>query len=215
MSLPNCPLCQTSNAPFFFKDSQRDYFRCKTCHLIFVPSHQYLSPKAEKAEYDLHQNSPEDVGYRRFLSRLFSPMQARLSPTSQGLDFGAGPGPTLSVMFEEAGHTMAIYDPFYANDVSLFEQTYDFITASEVVEHLHHPLADLNRLWECLRPNGFFGLMTKLALDKAAFAQWHYKNDLTHVCFFSRETFQWLADTWQAEMIFVDKDVTLFRKVRG
>jgi cyclopropane fatty-acyl-phospholipid synthase-like methyltransferase len=169
-----------------------------------------LSEAEEKSRYDTHQNDPADSGYRRFLSRTFLPMQARLAPGSCGLDFGSGPGPTLSLMFQEAGHHVAIYDRFYAPDPSVFDTTYDFITATEVVEHLQHPLAELDRLWGCLKPGGTLGIMTKLVLDRERFATWHYKNDLTHICFFSQATFRWLARRWQANVEFVDQDVVFF-----
>ena len=209
----SCPLCQQADGEPFFQDAKRSYLRCKKCLLVFVPPRYFLTPEAEKAEYDLHQNSAGDLGYRRFLSRMFEPMQERLKPNSVGLDFGSGPGPTLSVMFEEAGHSMAIYDPFYAPDKSVFLRTYDFVTATEVVEHLHRPSYELDRLWRCLRPAGWLGIMTKRVLGADAFAQWHYKNDPTHVCFFAAETFEWLASHWGAELTIAGKDVVLLRKL--
>jgi len=208
-----CPLCQASDGELFYQDS-RDYFRCSICSLVFLPPRQFLPPEQEKAVYDLHENSADDPGYRRFLRRLFEPVSQLLAPNSTGLDFGSGPGPTLSVMFEEAGHTMRIYDPYYAPDAEWLQQQYDFITASEVVEHLHQPREEIDRLWSCLKPNGVFGIMTKRVLDRYAFSRWHYKNDSTHVCFFSTETFMWLADYWGAELTVVGKDVVVFRKVR-
>jgi len=207
-----CPICETTDAKEFYQDGHRDYFRCLTCNLVFVLSAQFISAENEKARYDLHRNSPNDQGYRRFLSRIFLPMHRLLAPGSHGLDFGSGPGPTLSKMFEEAGHSMAIYDRFYASDPSVLENQYDFITATEVVEHLHNPKQELDRLWACLKPGARLGIMTKLVLDREAFSRWHYKNDLTHVCFYSRATFEWLAARWQAEPAFVDKDVILFYK---
>lgn len=207
-----CPLCQSAGSPEIHQDRHRQYFRCPTCDLTFVPPSQFLSAEAEKAEYDLHQNSAEDTGYRRFLSRLFEPLQQRLPPNQHGLDFGSGPGPTLSVMLEEVGHSVALYDPFYAYHPAALERSYDFITATEVVEHLHHPRQALDQVWQCLKPGGIFGIMTKLALDNAAFARWHYKADRCHVCFFSRQTFQWLADQWQADLTILGKDVILLVK---
>ena len=115
-------------------------------------------------------------------------------------------------MFEEMGHTMAIYDYCYATDRSVLENQYDFITATEVLEHLHNPKEDLDRLWTSLKPGGWLGVMTKLAPDREAFARWTYKNDATHVCFFSGSTFEWLAAQWQAEITFVNRDVILFYK---
>lgn len=139
-------------------------------------------------------------------------MQARLASGSSGLDFGSGPGPTLSVMFEEAGHRMAVYDPFYAPDKSPLARQYDFVTASEVVEHFCNPRVDLNRIWMCVEPGGLLGIMTKQALDRETFADWHYKTDPTHVSFFTRETFEWLANEWNAELHPVGVDVVLFSR---
>jgi SAM-dependent methyltransferase len=207
-----CPLCATPDAPPFHQDPGRDYFRCGTCQLIFVPTSQLPSPEEEKAQYDLHRNHPDDPGYRAFLGRLHDPLRQRLLPGSHGLDFGSGPGPTLSVMFEEDGHTMAIYDPFYASDPVAFDRTYDFITATEVLEHLHHPAHELVRLWDCLKPGGWLGVMTKLALDRERFARWHYRLDPTHVRFYSRHTFEWLASQWNATLTFVADDALLLRK---
>lgn len=209
----NCPLCREEGNEEFHQDKRRNYVVCRNCQLVFVPSGQYISEADEKSAYDHHQNSPTDPDYRQFLSRLFLPLQDRLDPNSQGLDFGSGPGPTLSIMFEEIGHTVTIYDYFYAKDPVALQQTYDFITATEVVEHLHDPATILPQLWTLLKPGGYLGLMTKLVRDQEAFATWHYKNDLTHVCFFSRATFEWLADQWQAELEFFHNDAMLFRKM--
>lgn len=192
---------------------QRDFLRCEHCALVFVPAFQYLSPEEEKAHYDLHQNHPTDQGYRQFLSRLFIPMKEKLQPGAYGLDFGSGPGPTLSLMFEEAGFPMKIYDHFYANDAYVLQQRYDFITATETVEHLHHLKKELHQLWNLLDPGGYLGIMTKLVIDRDAFATWHYKNDPTHVCFFSVDTFHWLADLWRAKIEFIGNDVIILEKI--
>ena len=233
---PPCPLCTDEQGAVFFegtsgafRDHPRTYFRCSTCDLIFASVSQLLSPQDEKAEYDRHQNSPDDQGYRRFLGRLYDPLQHRLKSDSRGLDFGCGPGPTLSVMLEEAGHAVALYDPFYEPDPSVLQQTYDFVTATEVVEHLHYPRRDLEQLWRCLKPGGWLGIMTKLAHTgdesgdgnsalkisdphRTTFAAWHYKDDLTHVCFYSRKTFRWLSQLWRCQLTFIGRDVILLRK---
>ena len=208
-----CPLCaNTEGCNHFHSDRYRDYYKCSHCDLVHVPSSQHLSTEAERAEYDKHQNSPDDIDYRKFLSRLFTPLVSRLEPASYGLDFGSGPGPTLSLMFEEAGHQMNLFDPFYAPEKQVFTSQYDFITASEVVEHINDPATELALLWSILKPGGWLGIMTKLALDQDAFSRWHYKNDLTHICFFSSKTMEWLAKQWQAKLVKIGKDVLLFQK---
>jgi len=210
-----CPLCHALKInPAYHEDKRRIFYSCETCQLVFVPPEQFLSAEEEKATYDHHQNSPDDQAYRRFLSRLFIPVNQRLAIESHGLDFGSGPGPTLSLMFEEAGHSVAIYDYFYTSDQSVLQQQYDFITASEVVEHLHQPKQELEKLWSILKPGGILGIMTKRVLNREAFAKWHYKNDLTHVCFFSEFTFRWLAEQWQAELFIVGNDVVLLKKIK-
>ncbi|UYG06534.1 class I SAM-dependent methyltransferase [Halomonas sp. M4R1S46] len=210
--MPSCPLCASPETAPYHRDARRDYRACRECALVFVPAHQRLAPADEKAVYDRHQNSPDDAGYRRFLSRLFDPLVARLAPGARGLDFGAGPGPTLSVMFEEAGHPMAIYDPFYAPDTRVLERTYDFITATEVVEHLFAPGRELERLVERLAPGGWLGLMTKRVSTPEAFAGWHYILDPTHVCFFSEATFTWLAGRLDMRVHFPANDVVLLQR---
>ena len=207
-----CPLCGREKAEWFWRDARRDYYRCRQCRLVFVLPAQRLSRAAEKAEYDLHRNDPGDSGYRRFLARLFDPLQARLAPGSRGLDFGSGPGPTLSLMFAEAGHQVALYDCFYAAVPVVLSGRYDFITATEVVEHLHRPGDELARLWSLLGAGAPLGLMTKLVRDRDAFSRWHYKNDLTHVSFFSRPTFEWLAEQWGADLQFIGQDVIILTR---
>ena len=115
-------------------------------------------------------------------------------------------------MLMEAGHQVDIYDLFYAHDPSVFAKTYHFITASEVVEHLHQPRRELNRLWNCLRVGGLLGIMTKLLHESQSFAEWHYRRDPTHVIFFREETFQWLESYWHADLIVAGEDVRLLIK---
>lgn len=207
-----CPLCGQSQKTRFSRDSKREYLRCQDCALVWVPARYHLSEEAEKAEYDLHDNRPDDPGYRKFLSRLAAPLLVRLAPNSQGLDFGCGPGPALAQMLEEAGHDVSLYDHFYFPNSEILERRYDFICATEVVEHLHQPGAELIRLWSLLEAGGTLAVMTKLVLDKTAFETWHYKNDPTHVSFFSRPTFDWLARQLSAELEFVGSDVVFLRK---
>ncbi|SDO16816.1 class I SAM-dependent methyltransferase [Vreelandella arcis] len=207
-----CPLCDAGDATHYHRDRRRDYYQCATCALVFVPPEQHLSAAAEKAEYDKHQNSPHDTGYRRFLGRLFIPMTVRLPLKACGLDFGSGPGPTLSLMFEEQGYPMAIYDPFYTADTSVLTRIYDFITATEVVEHLAMPGRVFDQLAGQLVPGGYLGLMTKRVTSREAFARWHYIADPTHVSFFSEVTFRWWAAQHGFTVEFPEADVAIFKK---
>lgn len=207
-----CPLCQSGEVSWFHRDSRRDYWRCEVCRLIHVPDRFHLSASDEKAHYDNHQNNPADAGYRRFLGRLFAPLSRHLAPRSRGLDFGCGPGPALALMFAEQGDRVELYDAYYAPDTSVLAGSYDFVTATEVVEHLRHPGAVLMQLWDLLRCGGVLGVMTSQLADGRDFSSWHYKNDPTHIAFFSRWTFLWLGKRWGVDPVFEGDDVVLFRK---
>ncbi|THB71338.1 MAG: class I SAM-dependent methyltransferase [Gammaproteobacteria bacterium] len=207
-----CPLCLDESPVFYHKDSRREYLQCLRCRLVFVPAQYILSVEQEKAEYDLHQNNENDLGYRKFLSRLLNPMCQLLLPGSKGLDFGCGPGPTLSKMFAELGYQMDIYDPFYFDNDGVFVNKYDFITASEVIEHVRQPHTVLPVLLNMLKMDGLLGIMTKLVLGREEFSCWHYKNDRTHICFYSVDTFSFLEKNYSIEVKSVDNDVIIFKK---
>ncbi len=107
---------------------------------------------------------------------------------------------------------MAIYNPFFAPDPSTLERQYDFVTCTEVVEHFHRPASDWRRLVSLVKPGGWLGIMTKLTPEIDGFTNWHYIRDPTHVCFFCRATFRYLAKRDGLNLEFVLEDVILFRK---
>lgn len=78
-------------------------------------------------------------------------------------------GPTLSVMLAEKGHRMEIYDAIYAPDESIWKKQFDFITCSEVVEHLINPHEEIVKLWSCLKPGGHLPKLSNLTLKRRYF----------------------------------------------
>lgn len=206
-----CPLCRRASGETFARDRRREYLRCPQCTLVFVPRRYHLRRDEERDRYAEHRNSPDDPGYRRFLARLFEPLAARLPPGAEGLDYGSGPGPTLSVMFEEAGFPMRIFDPAFAPDHTALERRYDFVTCSETAEHFAAPDAEWRRLAGLLRPGGWLGVMTQWLEADVDFDGWHYKNDPTHVCFYTRESIERAAARLALEPLFLSASVALLR----
>lgn len=188
-----CPLCADGAIAPFHRDRRRDYFRCPQCDLVFVPPEFHLAPEQGKARYDRHRQSIADPGYRAFLSRLFLPLAEKLPPGARGLDFGCGQTPTLSALFAEAGHACADFDLHYAADPAVLEPQYDFLACSETMEHFTRPREEFDRFLRLVKPGGWIGIMTQLREEAPPFERWFYKDDPTHVCFFSRRTFQELA----------------------
>ncbi|MBA4502603.1 class I SAM-dependent methyltransferase [Marinobacterium marinum] len=212
MSAQNCPLCGADRL-YRIECRQRTYHRCESCRLVHLDPTQRLSDKAEKAVYDDHENAVDDPGYRRFLSRAFNEVLQRLPAPARGLDFGCGPGPALVAMAREAGYDMAQYDKYYCPDERVWADRYDFVTSTEVIEHLADPLPILDRLWSGLKPGGLLVLQTKRVLDDERFRSWHYRNDPTHITFFAEESFAWLGQRWGCVPEYPHGDVVCFCKM--
>lgn len=210
-----CPLCACSDTIEYHRDRSRPYLQCQQCQLVYVPDDYHLSSSAEKAEYDQHRNDVADTGYRKFLQRMAQPLIERLATGSEGLDFGCGPGPALADILQQAGFSMQLYDLYYYPDSGTLHRHYDFITATEVIEHLARPWQVMQMLWPLLRPGGTLGLMTKLVIDRERFASWHYIRDPTHIAFYSRDTMTYLAQKLAADIEFIGDDVVLLRKAQG
>ena len=207
----SCPLCGAGDPTPYHRDRVRSYWRCETCALVFVPPAAWVNAATEKARYDQHQNDPADPRYRRFLAQLSDPLIARVPRGAVGLDFGSGPGPTLSEMLTKAGLRVHLYDVFYAPDPAVWSRRYDFITLSEVIEHLHHPRVELNRLFSVLAPGGYLAIMTRWVDEHRSFTHSRYIRDPTHVCFYSAATCRWIARQWRARLELPDTNVAIFQ----
>jgi hypothetical protein len=201
-----CPLCGCAEAPRF----ELDYYRCRECELTFLDPALRPDAAVERARYDEHRNDPADAGYRAFLNRLAGPLVEVIAPGARGLDYGSGPGPTLSVMLEEWGYDVVLYDPYYANDPGVLLDTYDFITCTEVAEHFYNPSAEFERLAGLLRPGGVLAVMTEPLRDDVDFPRWHYRRDPTHVCFYRPATMEWLGARHGWSLLTPSPSVTLF-----
>ena len=208
-----CPLCFSEQPRHFVTIDCKTYWRCNVCQLTFLSRENRLDADDELERYQLHENDPSDPRYRKFLSRLTDHLVPKLPAGAEGLDYGAGPGPTLSVMLEEQGFPMSIYDPFFAPNTDVLGRTYDFITCTETVEHFYRPAKEFQRLDKLLRRGGRLGIMTEMLESDEGFADWWYHREPTHVCFYKRATMGWIAErcTWKAE--FPRKNVTLFHKL--
>tara|TARA_B100000315_G_scaffold249651_1_gene281212 strand:- start:11387 stop:11896 length:510 start_codon:yes stop_codon:yes gene_type:complete len=167
----------------------------------------------EKRRYDTHTNHPDDPEYRDFLKRLLNQLLPYLPKGGKGIDYGSGPGPTLSLMFSELGFHMTDYDPFYANHYKVLEEEYDFLSCSETMEHFGNPKEEWELFLKLVKRGGWIGIMTQLYDREIDFSQWYYKNDPTHVSFYSKETFKWLAKEYNLKLWFGEKSVVFFQRL--
>jgi 2-polyprenyl-3-methyl-5-hydroxy-6-metoxy-1,4-benzoquinol methylase len=184
---------------------------CHVCDLIFSDPKFHLSTAAEKSRYDLHQNNPNDSNYLAFLRQVTKPLAELLEDRARGLDFGCGSGPAIATIFSESDITVTNYDPYYFNDESVFETKYDFVTATEVFEHISQPKAALDKVSNCLKKNAYLALMTSLHTN-IDFENWYYKNDPTHIVFYSEKTMHWIAKSFAFEIVLLKSPVIIMRK---
>jgi len=214
----NCPLCLSAFTAVTLEKSdphlgRRVYRKCSCCHLIFLLPEFRLKPQEEKARYDLHQNDPDDPGYVRFLRRLADPLCLKLEPGFRGLDFGCGPSPVLSMILKAAGCSVDHYDPYYFPDEDVLKNRFDFVACSEVIEHFYAPRESFLLLDGLLKSErSYLGIMTEVRLPQASFRDWWYHRDPAHVCFYQKETFEWLG-AWRGwRLEFPQRNVVVFSK---
>lgn len=212
-----CPLCSHPQASLYARDRRRQFYQCQQCQLVFVPPEQLPSADLERELYDYHINEPDDERYRAFLRQVTEPLSDLLASRYDDmasvhlLDFGSGPGPTLHLMMKQAGVNAVHYDPLYHADETLLNRQYDAITATEVVEHFHRPGEEFDRLFgQLLRSDGVLAIMTKPAVPAEQFPNWHYKNDLSHVCFYSEPCYRFIADRYGKQYRPISPTVAFF-----
>ncbi len=182
-----CRLCGEKTNHFFGDE----FFQCENCKAISRKLTSLPDAETEKKRYDQHQNTPDD-GYEKFISPLLNYVLKNISTKKNGLDFGSGPNSILANILANKKYTLYKFDPFYEKDSSILNNTFDFIIACEVIEHFHYPQNEFKKLKEKLNKKGEILIMTHLYDFAINFENWYYKNDFTHVFFYTLETFEWI-----------------------
>lgn len=210
--MPDCPLCN-SDSTVFDKDNHRTYHQCINCTGIFVSSEYLPSGDAEMQRYETHNNNVNDPGYQNFVMPIVNHISNHfLSADTVGLDYGAGPGPVAAKLLSDKGFRIRLYDPFFIDQEEVLKQTYDFIICSEVMEHFHRPDQEFDLLSNCLKQGGRLVCMTALYDASIDFSTWHYKNDITHVFFYQRETLEYIKDRFGFVELVVEGRLIVFVK---
>ncbi|ADK81523.1 Methyltransferase type 12 [Sediminispirochaeta smaragdinae DSM 11293] len=204
--LQPCPLCGHSPCKIFSEDKMGRYYRCYFCSTIFLDPATLPQPEAERSRYALHQNRPTDEAYLAFLRRLADPLCRLLNAGAGGLDYGCGPVPVLAKLLEQKGMSIACYDPFFFPEQSVLEHRYDFITCCEVAEHFHRPKEEFSRMAQLLRPGGILGIMTSFFRETINFVDWYYRQDFTHVSFYTKKSMEYVADHFGFEILKAEAD---------
>jgi 2-polyprenyl-3-methyl-5-hydroxy-6-metoxy-1,4-benzoquinol methylase len=208
-----CHLCNSREPKLIHETKKKKYYQCDNCLLVFLPEEYHVDSIREKQRYECHCNLDENEGYVNHLNRLVMPIAPMLKKKSKGLDFGCGPGPTLSKLMTALGHHVENYDPIFKDDKDLLSKSYDFVLSSEVVEHFCDAESSWMKLVSLVEQNGLLGIMTEVKTDDVEFGEWWYIRDVTHVSFYTTETFLWICSRFNLELLYSNKNVLIFRKI--
>jgi SAM-dependent methyltransferase len=190
MPPPPCPACAFPAPGSFARGLEgREYFCCPSCALVFLDPAARLAPEKERERYLLHDNGPESPGYAAYLSEFADTAIAPFVPLkSRILDYGSGPYPLLTRILSERGFDAHAWDPLFSPVPPDPRLTFDLVVAHEVLEHCHRPLDALRDIATKLSPGGVLSLSTLFRPAQAkAFLSWWYRQDSTHLSFFSEE----------------------------
>ncbi|MBK5196280.1 MAG: class I SAM-dependent methyltransferase [Proteiniphilum sp.] len=205
-----CPLCEAVTDKICTVIKNRKYYRCAQCDGVFMDS-AFLPDRTEEAyRYREHNNDVYDDRYRAFVSPIVEAVLENFTAENRGLDFGAGTGPVISKMLEEKGYDIRQYDPFFHADRSLLNKQYDYVVACEVIEHFHYPASEFLLLRGLLNDNGKLYCRTSILHPEQNFESWYYKDDPTHVFFYSPITAEKIRDKFGFKRVDINGNLIIF-----
>lgn len=211
-----CKICDHATTGFSNPRLKKEYTLCSHCELISVEKAFIVSNESEKAQYDNHHNSLENLGYVQMFENFLDFFWDELTCKDIScLDFGSGPTPVLGELIQRRGAKVDCYDKFYQSEKIFTGKSYDVITSTEVFEHLENPLQILDFLTSHLKENGILAIMTLFHQnDKDLFLNWWYPRDPTHITFYTPKTLEILGEKCGLKVMKTDKTrVLIFKKV--
>ena len=212
--MKNCKICQSGTTSITDAKTQKIYHKCPECSYISLDETFYIDEEREKKHYDKHHNTFESLGYVKMFEEL---IEEFVSPykkdIKKALDYGCGEGEVLPILLERSGIECERYDLFYFPKKIYEGKKYDMIVSTEVFEHLSSPLEVLKKLLGHIEKGGYLLLMSAFHPDDdKEFLKWWYIRDVTHIGFFNIDTFEYLSDKFDLEIVKHNfKNIILFK----
>ena len=209
-----CHICNEPTMMFMDQKAQMLYYHCSGCEYIFKDPSVYQNIADQKARYDLHENAEESEGYKAYFQRFLDFVLPMVKQPKSALDFGCGESTLLASMLEEVGIECDYYDPLYHSSGLVDSKKYDLIVSTEVFEHLHQPKEVFEDLLDRLNAGGYLAIQTEFHPNEmAAFMNWYYTKDPTHIVFFTVKTFEVLSTLSKCRVIDDNgKNMVLIKK---
>ncbi len=207
----NCILCNSGLSHILHIEKEHRFYDCSNCGSIIRDKDTFPDSNFEKERYEIHQNDVNDLRYQKFVSPITQAVQNDFLPQGTlGLDFGAGTGPVITKVLSDKGYNLNLYDPFFHPDKSVLNQNYDYIVCCEVIEHFHKPHQEFQLLKSLLKPGGKLYCMTDIFREHLDFGSWYYKNDPTHVIFYTEKSLQWIQKQIGFNTIHIENRLIVF-----
>lgn len=210
-----CILCSSEIEKIKNNKSMINYFICKECDFIFIDKNNILSEELEKDRYLKHNNTFDNIGYVEKFKNLINKYVINNKSIRYILDFGCGYEPVLAKLLKEYDFFVDIYDKYFFQGITFLKKRYDLITLIEVIEHFKDPLLELLNLKKLLNKNGLLIIETLFHPgDKEKFLSWWYKEDQTHISFFTLKTFEKIAELLKMEIVETNyKDICILQNI--
>ena len=164
----------------------------------------------EKQRHDKHSDDIEDQGYQKFVSPIITAVENGYQTNDIGLDYGCGKTAIIQELLQRKHYNIVGYDPIYLPDETVFKSRYNYITCCEVIEHFYSPSNEFNKLATLLLPSGKLFLKTYLYNDTINFENWWYKNDPTHVFFYTEQTLEYIKSKFAFSNLKISKELIEF-----
>ena len=212
-----CTLCSAPSAgapgtPWATAPDGKEYFQCGICDLVWLHPRHWPSPDEERGRYLEHRNDSADSAYLEYLSRLAEPVCALISPPARGIDYGCGPAEGMRTLLAPRGYEVDSYDPLFYPRPDLEPAAYDFLLCNEAAEHFFRPAEEFRRMDSIVDKGGVLAFSSGLVINKERFLGWNYRQDPTHVIFFSEKCVRWIGARFGWDVLEIKNPRFLFQK---
>lgn len=218
-----CKCCKSQiNSQFCVKNKKYHY--CDFCKSVFLDNEFFLSKENQVDRYLLHNNTLDDFGYKTYLDNFLQQVLSFSNFENHTfLDYGSGPNPCLIELVKEKYTNFKViegWDLYFTKDFTPRENFYSLITCLEVAEHFEVPEESFKHIFSLLKKGGFLAVQTQLFVSETEFektekkfATWWYKDDTTHVTFYSKEGIITCCANAGLEFVQqIDKNLLVFTK---
>lgn len=201
-----CRICDNDAFMFFYVS--RAFYLCKNCGFIFTDC--TLTLEEIKKHYQSQYLNAFD--WDKEAITLLEIVNFAVKPRKI-LDFGSGSG-LLADELRSMGLEVDTYEPMQHGDFRSedYNNSYDLVILNEVIEHITDVLKIIGYICPVTRPGGIIFIstcMTDAIINEPdkfheLFGSWWYKDDQTHVSFFSQLTFEYICamkNDYQLKMI--------------